>query len=69
VVEKGNLKALEDPAVRDLAEQLGDADELLRKAWIPPVPGSTVAGDYAADYAQDPATWLDEHPADARAWE
>jgi hypothetical protein len=69
VVEKGNLKALDDPAVRDLAEQLGDADELLRKAWIPPVPGSTVPGDYAADYAQDPATWLDKHPADARAWE
>jgi hypothetical protein len=67
VVKDGHLTALDAPEVRDIAEQLGDPDELLRRAWTPPVPGATVHGDYWADYAPDPARWLDRHAAQSRS--
>jgi hypothetical protein len=67
VVEEGRLSALSDPGVVELAEQLGNPEELLQKAWTPPLPGVNEPGDYWADYAHDPATWLDNHAAKLRA--
>lgn len=58
VVEQGELAALHDQRVVDLASEFGDPEQLLRRAWIPPVPGVTADGDYWRDYANDPDTWL-----------
>ncbi len=57
-VDKGRLTALDDPAVREVAARYGDPDTLLQDAWVPPVPGINVRGDYFADYANDPVTWI-----------
>lgn len=57
VIERGRLKALDDPDVRELAERFGDPDELLAEDWIPEVPGISAAGSYE-DYARDPARWI-----------
>lgn len=61
VIERGRLKALDDPEVRELAKKYGDPDELLREDWIPKIPGISVDGSYE-DYAKDPAEWIKNHP-------
>jgi hypothetical protein len=57
VVEDGRLTVLDDPAVRDAAAEYGDPDELLREAWVPPLPGVNVEGSYET-YAETPAAYL-----------
>jgi hypothetical protein len=57
VVEDGRLTVLDDPAVRDAAAEYGDPDELLREAWVPPLPGVNVEGSYET-YAEAPAAYL-----------
>ena len=58
VVKDGHLTALDDPEVIAMAERYGDPDSLLAEAWIPPVPGISLPGDYWKDYAPDPNAWL-----------
>lgn len=58
VIDRGHLTALGDPKVIDVASQYGNPEELLRKAWVPPVPGVTADGDYWRDYAESPHEWL-----------
>lgn len=65
VIDRGNLVALDHPEVVALAEELGGRS-LLSRGWTPPVPGVTVPGDYEADYASDPARWLEMHDADGK---
>jgi hypothetical protein len=57
-VDKGHLTALDDPKLRELAAHFANPDELLREAWIPPVPGINVPGDYMTDYARNPVPWI-----------
>ena len=57
-VDKGRLTALDDPEVREVAARYGDPDSILQDAWIPPVPGINVRGEYFDDYANDPVTWI-----------
>lgn len=66
IIDHGRLKALNDPEVRDLAAEYGDPDELLTEAWIPPIPGISVPGDYWKDYAPDPARWIEENDVSQR---
>jgi hypothetical protein len=58
VIDKGHLTALDDLGVRKVASKFGEPDELLSEAWIPPVPGINVEGDYWKDYASNPAEWI-----------
>ncbi|MCW2876015.1 MAG: hypothetical protein JWQ95_115 [Sphaerisporangium sp.] len=66
IIDQGRLAALDDPSVVDLAAELGDPAQLLKKAWTPPIPGVTAPGDYWKDYAPDPAAWLDRYAANPR---
>jgi hypothetical protein len=61
VIDKGRLTALDHPEVLEHAARIGDAEQLLSRAWVPPVPGATVPGDYWADYAPAPDRWLSRH--------
>jgi hypothetical protein len=56
LIEHGNLSALADPEVRALAARYGNPDEILRKDFIHPIPGITVAGKYD-DYGANPGAW------------
>lgn len=58
VIENGHLKALDDPDVIAMSERYGEPRGLLTEAWIPPVPGISMPGDYWEDYAPDPNAWL-----------
>ena len=52
--------ASDDAEVRALASRYGNPDEILKRDWIPELPGITVPGDYNEDYASDPGTyWTD----------
>ncbi|MGH3664768.1 MAG: hypothetical protein ACRDU8_01530 [Egibacteraceae bacterium] len=57
VIDHGRLTALDDPAVRSLADDLGGAESYLSEAWTPDIPGISVPGDYA-DYARDPGAHI-----------
>jgi len=54
LIEHGQIQTYNDPEVRALASRYGNPDELLRRDWIPEIPGITSPGDYNADYASDP---------------
>lgn len=58
LIDKGRLKTLDDPDVVRLALTLGDP-RLLEYDWIPAVPGINYPGDYFADYASDPISWIE----------
>ncbi|MGK0297990.1 MAG: hypothetical protein ACI9XC_001608 [Gammaproteobacteria bacterium] len=59
LIEHGQILASNDPEVRALASRYGNPDEILRRDWIPELPGITVPGNYN-DYASDPGTyWTD----------
>ncbi|MFB6352458.1 MAG: hypothetical protein ABEJ92_00070 [Halobacteriales archaeon] len=62
VVEDGRLTALDDPAVREHAADIGDPDDLLAERWIPAIPGVNAPGAYA-DYAADPAPFVERELA------
>ena len=55
--DHGRPTAFDDPAVRKVASQYGDPDELLREDWIPQIPGITSAGSYE-EYARNPGKWI-----------
>ncbi|HZU16572.1 MAG TPA: hypothetical protein VFD01_08275 [Candidatus Dormibacteraeota bacterium] len=57
VIDRGRLVALDDAEVRELAERLGDPDDLLTEDWIPEVPGINVPGSYE-EFARDPSRWI-----------
>jgi len=60
LIEHGQIQTYNDPEVRALASRYGNPDELLRRDWIPEIPGITSPGDYNADYASDPGKfWTD----------
>lgn len=61
VIDQGRLTSLDDQRVIDVASQYGDPTSILRRAWVPPVPGVTVDGDYWRDYAEKPDEWLLQH--------
>lgn len=59
IIEHGQILASDDPEVRALASRYGDPDEILRRDWIPELPGITVPGNYDKDYSADPgAFWM-----------
>jgi hypothetical protein len=57
VIERGHLKALDDPEVVDLARELGDPQTLLTERWAPSIPGISAPGQYA-DFARDPEPFV-----------
>jgi len=57
LIEHGQVMASDDPEVRALASRYGDPDEILRRDWIPELPGITVPGDYNKDYGSDPGAY------------
>ena len=60
LVEHGLVQTYNDPEVRALASRYGNPDELLRRDWIPQLPGITVPGNYNEDYAADPGMyWIE----------
>ncbi len=60
LIEHGQILASEDPEVRALASRYGNPDEVLRRDWIPELPGITVPGNYDADYSSNPGRfWTD----------
>ena len=58
LIENGRLLALDDPKIRKLASQYGDADLWLDESWNPAVPGLNMPGDYWNDYGADPLAWV-----------
>jgi hypothetical protein len=58
LIENGRLLALDDPKIRKLAAQYGDADLWLDESWNPAVPGLNMKGDYWDDYGADPLAWV-----------
>jgi hypothetical protein len=57
LIEHGIIQTYFDPEVRALASRYGNPDELLRRDWIPEIPGITIPGDYNRDYAADPGSY------------
>jgi hypothetical protein len=57
LVRDGRLVALDDPAVRRVAERYGDPDALLAEDWIPSIPGISAPGSYE-EFACDPAGYI-----------
>lgn len=60
LVDKGHITVLDDPEVRAVASRFGDPDQILRRAWIPGIPGINVPGDYESDYAPDASHHIKE---------
>lgn len=54
VIEHGQIMASNDPEVRALASRYGDPEEILKRDWIPELPGITAPGKYDEDYSSDP---------------
>ena len=59
LIEHGIIQTYNDPEVRALASRYGNPDEILRRDWIPELPGITSPGNYSEDYAADPGSfWI-----------
>jgi hypothetical protein len=56
LVEHGGLAALSDVGVRALASRYGNPDTILRRDYIPALPGVNMPGKYE-DYAKDPGAY------------
>lgn len=56
LIEHGRLTALDDLYVRALASRYGNPDEILKQAYVPPLPGINMPGDYN-EYARDPGSY------------
>ena len=56
LIEHGNLASLSDPEVRALAARYGNPDDILRKDFVHPIPGITIAGKYD-NYGKNPGEW------------
>jgi hypothetical protein len=57
LIEHGIIQTYKDPEVRALASRYGNPDDILRRDWIPELPGITAPGDYNDDYASDPGSF------------
>ncbi len=55
LIEHGIIQTYNDPEVRALASRYGDPNQLLRRDWIPELPGITAPGRYNY-YAADPGS-------------
>lgn len=66
LIEHGNLASLNDPEVRALAARYGNADDILRKDFIHPIPGITIAGTYDT-YGKNPGAWWKKWAQDIEA--
>ena len=53
VIDRGRLTALDDPRVRAVAERFGEPAALLGEAWVPPMQGINLEGDYMRDYGSN----------------
>ena len=53
LIDRGRLTAFDDPRVRAVAERFGDPAALLREAWVPPMQGINLEGDYMRDYGSN----------------
>lgn len=60
LIEHGIIQTYHDPEVRALASRYGNPDQILRRDWIPELPGITAPGNYNNDYASDPGTFWTE---------
>ncbi|MGK0296931.1 MAG: hypothetical protein ACI9XC_000531 [Gammaproteobacteria bacterium] len=59
LIEHGVIQTYVDPEVRALTSRYGNPDDILRRDWIPELPGITIPGNYNEDYASDPGThWV-----------
>ncbi len=59
LIEHGIIQTYNDPEVRALASRYGNPDDILRRDWIPELPGITAPGNYNNDYASDPGSfWI-----------
>jgi hypothetical protein len=58
LVDKGQVKAFENPEVRALAAKYGDPDVIFSYDWVPTIPGINAPGNYEKDYAPDPWRWI-----------
>ena len=56
LLEHGGLSALNDVGVRALASRYGNPDVILRRDYIPPLPGINAPGTYDS-YARDPGAY------------
>lgn len=56
LIEHGDLASLSDPEVKALAARYGNADDILRKDFVHPIPGITIAGKYDT-YGKNPGDW------------
>ena len=56
LVEHGGLAALNDVGVRALASRYGNPDVILRRDYVPALPGINAPGKYE-DYARDPGAY------------
>lgn len=56
LIEHGRFAAYDDRYVRALASRYGNPDQILKRAWVPEIPGITVPGDYN-EYARNPGDW------------
>jgi hypothetical protein len=56
LIEHGVIQTYVDPEVRALTSRYGNPDDILRRDWIPEIPGITAPGEYNKDYASDPGT-------------
>jgi hypothetical protein len=56
IIENGGLTALNDIYVRALASRYGNPNEVLRRDYIPALPGINAPGDYDT-YARDPGAY------------
>lgn len=68
IIDKGHLKALDDPEVRTLASKYDNPDKLLKEIWFPAVPGINAPGDYMKDYAQSPIPWIKREATEHPLW-
>jgi hypothetical protein len=59
LIEHGVIQTYVDPEVRALTSRYGNPNDILRRDWIPELPGITAPGNYNEDYASDPGThWV-----------
>ena len=68
VIDDGHLVLLDDKDVREAARKYGNPDEILAETWTPEIPGINAPGDFQADYASDPASYIYSGKRDSALW-
>ncbi len=69
IIDKGHLRALDDPEVRSKAAKFGNSDEILNEAWFQGIPGINVLGNYMEDFGKNPASWIRREIQGHPVWE